>query len=103
MADLIIRGVKMPDGCDNCGLSYFEIGETNDGELCTVLMCYIMNQGTNVAVYDGNRPSWCPIVPLPDGHGRLIDADAIDTTYSDPEVIETLREAPTVIPAEGGG
>ena len=27
---------------------------------------------------------------------RLIDADAIDTQYSDPEVIETLEEAPTI-------
>lgn len=27
---------------------------------------------------------------------RLIDADAIDTRYSDPEVIETLETAPTV-------
>ena len=27
---------------------------------------------------------------------RLIDADAIDTKYSDPEVIETLEEAPTI-------
>ena len=27
---------------------------------------------------------------------RLIDADAIDTRYSDPEVVETLEEAPEV-------
>jgi hypothetical protein len=27
---------------------------------------------------------------------RLIDADAIDTRYSDPEVVETLDGAPTV-------
>lgn len=27
---------------------------------------------------------------------RLIDADAIDTRYSDPEVVETLNGAPTV-------
>lgn len=27
---------------------------------------------------------------------RLIDADAIDTSHSDPEVVETLEEAPTV-------
>lgn len=27
---------------------------------------------------------------------RLIDADAIDTRYSDPEVVETLETAPTV-------
>lgn len=35
---------------------------------------------------------------------RLIDVDMIDTTYSDPEVIETLDNVPTVkaIPIPGG-
>ena len=41
--------------------------------------------------------------PLPKGHGRLIDADAIDTRFSDPEVVETLEEAPTIIPADKEG
>ena len=35
--------------------------------------------------------------PLPKGHGRLIDADAVDTRYSDPEVGEILDDAPTII------
>lgn len=39
--------------------------------------------------------------PLPKHHGRLIDADAVDTRYSDPEVVETLNDAPTIIEAEG--
>lgn len=38
--------------------------------------------------------------PLPKGHGRLIDADAIDTKWSDPEVSETLDDAPTIIEAD---
>lgn len=37
---------------------------------------------------------------LPKGHGRLIDAEAVDTRYSDPEVVETLNDAPTIIEAE---
>ena len=41
--------------------------------------------------------------PLPKNHGRLIDADAIDTRWSDPEVSQTLDEAPTIIEADGGG
>lgn len=40
--------------------------------------------------------------PLPKGHGRLIDADAIDLRWSDPEVRETLDEAPTIIEADKG-
>lgn len=78
MADILIRGMEMPDGCHNCGFSYFDKGETNDGEPCTVLMCSAMNQGTNGAEYDGNRPSWCPLVPLPEGHGNLIEQKALN-------------------------
>lgn len=34
------------------------------------------------------------------GHGDLIDVSAVDTRYSDPEVIETLNAAPTIIKAD---
>ena len=60
--------------------------------------------------YEKNKYGRCPVAvmrksirngtPLPKGHGRLIDADAIDTRWSDPEVSETLDEAPTVIEAD---
>lgn len=33
-------------------------------------------------------------------HGRLIDADAIDTAMYDPDVEDALENAPTIIPAE---
>ena len=39
-------------------------------------------------------------VPLHKGHGDLIDVGAIDTRYSDPEVIETLNAAPVIIEAD---
>jgi hypothetical protein len=39
-------------------------------------------------------------IPLPKGHGRLIDGDAIDTRYSDPEVVEILDDVPTIIGAD---
>lgn len=54
-------------------------------------------EGNSLADYIENG------TPLPKGHGRLIDADAIDTRFSDPEVVETLEEAPTIIPAEKEG
>lgn len=41
------------------------------------------------------------IIEVQEPHGRLIDADAIDTSYSDPEVVETLNDASTIIEAEG--
>ena len=114
MADILIRGMEMPDGCHNCRFSYFDKGETNDGEPCTVLMCSAMNQGTNGAEYDGNRPFWCPLVPLPEGHGRLGDLDRIESflqtlaLYQSGErqqgilgCCETIKATKAVVPAEG--
>jgi hypothetical protein len=43
------------------------------------------------------REAFKNCTPLPAHHGRLIDADAVDTRYSDPEVVEVLDDAPTII------
>lgn len=43
-------------------------------------------------------------IPLPKGHGRLIDADRLydDFEYADYDFEETLEYAPTVIEADKG-
>lgn len=56
------------------------------------------------------RPSWCPIVcQLPEGHGRLVDADALkenrwdaDTRCGYVQVVDVgeIDNAPTIVPAE---
>ena len=60
------------------------------------------------------RPSWCPIIcQLPEGHGRLVDADALDKhVYNDipisvfgsvkkmASVRQIIEDAPTIVPAE---
>lgn len=83
-----VKEMKIPRGCGFC-------------PLCSgvTLRCFATYEGryTNGG-YD--REPWCPLVEIKSPHGRLIDADAIDTSYSDPEVVETLREAPTIIEAE---
>lgn len=67
MADLIIRGMEMPESCDKCSLF-------NE--------CWCMALGIENWRKSYNKPEQgerlpdCPLVPLPDGHGRLIDADA---------------------------
>lgn len=112
---VIIHGMDMPDGCHHCRFSYLDKGETNDGEPCSVIMCSAMEQGTNRAEYDGNRPSWCPLVPLPEGHGRLIDGTDLYTILDGgfdvdldelPDTKDALlcmiQSAETIVPAEGG-
>ena len=60
------------------------------------------------------RPSWCPIIcSLPEGHGRLVDADAMDKrVYNDIQISvfgsvkkmaavrQIIEDAPTIVPAE---
>lgn len=45
------------------------------------------------------------VVPLPEGHGRLVDADAIMASLGDVpykgSVRRVLMSAPTIVPAEG--
>lgn len=105
MADLVIRGMEMPKNCYQCPSCDKENGK------CQVLNDFIF--------YD--RPSWCPLVPLPEGHGDLIDRDALKKRT--PMVIDysaggfgtdgsirpvrgygdwQIDQAPTIVPAEGG-
>ena len=58
-----------------------------------------------------NRAEDCPLIEVPDGHGRLIDADALEYgeaelnghyELGDFEIVtrEDIESAPTVIPAD---
>lgn len=62
-------------------------------------------------VEKGTKPDWCPFVcSLPEGHGRLVDADALhkiawpvkDHTGRIEECVQMrdLYKAPTIVPAE---
>lgn len=55
----------------------------------------------------GKRPDWCPIRPLPEKHGRLIDANALvgrfepKQAYFTEAIINKLGTAPVIVEAEG--
>jgi hypothetical protein len=97
MPDILIRGMEMPKSCDDCflPLRYCPYAMKENGE--------------------------CPILPLPEGHGDLIDRDALKKRT--PMVIDysaggfgtdgsirpvrgygdwQIDQAPTIVPAEGG-
>ena len=80
-----IKDMDKPSECDLCNFENYGY--------CRALLSYI-----NVEKGIDTR---CPLVEVKVPHGKLIDADAIDTSYSDPEVVETLGDAQTVIEAEG--
>ena len=66
MSSVLIKGMRMPENCETC-------------EYQTKGACFALgvNKGTiTIRRMDKERPDWCPLVPLPEKHGRLIDADA---------------------------
>lgn len=101
MSSVLVKGMKMPENCTRCDY----IG------LNVAIGCPVMS-GTN------GRATDCPLVALPDKHGRLVDADALrdrlrnladddwnantTTTWSEAfsECADMVDDAPTIVEAE---
>jgi hypothetical protein len=66
---VIIHGMEMPKSCDECRL-FNECW-------CMALGIENWRKSYNKPP-EGERLPDCPLVPLPEGHGRLIDADALE-------------------------
>lgn len=109
---VLIKGMKMPEKCGLCDLFHAE-----SPMHCTVVKGY----KTVGAPYGMPRPEWCPLVEVPEKHGRLIDADALIKFVEDryeitwesdcyeggikdacSDILEKIDTMPTVIEAEGG-
>ena len=80
---LYVKGESKPDVCESCwfhvrwnGFEDLQCG-LNDGKIIAM----------NTHEYKGQTaiPDWCPLVEVPEPHGRLIDADALadDLDYDD--------------------
>lgn len=102
---VLIKGMEMPNGCNDCKLMH-----RHQGAYC-VDYCYPLHTTVDPWTFgrerNGDKPDWCPLLPLPEGHGRLIDADALlardDGYYTQFGYYpDDIREAPTIVPAEGG-
>lgn len=105
MSGIYIHGMDMPTRCEDCPCFYPEYNECN-----TIVGRWVDGKGT--------PPSDCPIVPVPE-HGRLIDGDKVFkrlqkqamSVWGDGnpryqivlEVMDAIRFAPTIIPADKEG
>lgn len=103
---VIVLGMEMPTSC----------------LICDIFPCFKWDEN----VHEEGRAEGCPLIPLPEKHGRLIDADAFKTMCREavmdirdevflPQDIEKARvlsevtenlcldldEAPTIVEAEG--
>ena len=101
---ILIKGVRMPTSCYDCNCF---IRDSDGSDYCCLLMQDIED--------NDKRDDNCPLVPVP-AHGRLIDADALDTSilqagfsyaitrrnlrYTLGEVRQKIANAPTIIESE---
>lgn len=102
---VLVRDMSMPETCDDC---QFHRYHSHHEYVCVATsMLYPMN----LANSNGIKKDWCPLVELPEKHGRLIDADAMcdDLATVDPKYefmydwcIRVTEAQPTVIEAEDG-
>lgn len=92
---VLIKGMEMPYNCWDCSL-------------LNASSCPCKNYSSALE-YTTNRHPNCPLIEIPEPHGRLIDADALmkrmweetDCMISVPATF--VRDAPTVIPASKEG
>ena len=98
MSECVVR-MEMPENCCECQLRQedYEMGE----EFCPF---------TGVECLSIGRQNNCPIIySLPEGHGRLADADAVESIIRkwfeeiklNPDILlDGVKSLPTIVPVE---
>lgn len=94
---ILIKDMKMPRNCSECPVAL-------SGKYCRI------NKTHTTYIKLPIRPDHCPLVELPEKHGRLIDervaydkiAEQEGGYYMDMDGVDMgLSETPTIIEAEG--
>lgn len=70
---VLIKGMEMPSDCRECPLSEYH---ERTGKTWCEPADGILAEDYKPIGFDG-RPEWCPLVALPEKHGRLVDADEL--------------------------
>lgn len=90
MADLVIRGMEMPTVCidngwyGNCPM---------DRSWCA--QRFAPKDSTNGSAHKdqwNKLPSWCPLLPLPEGHGDLVERKALNLFPDYKEVRNRIKQ-----------
>lgn len=94
---VLVKGMKKPTFCyEIIDGDYKYCPFVDVAGDCVILIKKGIRGGTWTDQY-----SKCPLVEVPEPHGRLIDEDALKAVAEFYETELELRKAPTVIEAEG--
>ena len=96
MADILIRGIEFPQCCGDCP---FQASRWT-GDFCSAGQFMF-----DIDFDYRDKHKKCPIVPFPERHGRLIDANELEldlVRHNGAIGLELIGNAPTIVPAEGG-
>ena len=103
---VIVKGMEMPECCGVCKLSV-QVSMS----LGAVMRCRLVGDvGTSFSdpydVFNKRHPA-CPLVALPDKHGRLVDADACAEYFWEhlddngmAGAMNAINDMPTIVEAE---
>lgn len=105
MADILIRGMEMPKTCCQCDLKIYDPEKRWNENGIEQIGAWVCKR-TREIIWNTQRGENCPLVPLPEGHGRLGDLDSLQEEFKkshDGKRLMLIDTAPTIVPAEGGG
>ena len=109
MSECVVR-MEMPKNCWGCPCGQNSWIWGDDGKEKMACFCGVDGNSEVDGHYiletyiEPKRPAWCHIVcSLPEGHGRLVDADELTDDYDDSywsRWLSEIEDAPTIVPAE---
>ena len=112
----MIQGMDMPKTCCQCDLKIYDPEKRWDENGIEHIGAWVCKR-TREIIWNTQRGENCPLVPLPEGHGRLGDLEtaeailhnkAFDLAGTSAEynalnwAVRQIKALPTIVPAEGG-
>ena len=74
--------LEMPEDCPMCPFAHYDRFDTFRGCDITRGKRWAVTNDKDYAE-SSTRPDWCPLIEVPEPHGRLIDADALHKLFED--------------------
>ena len=74
--------LEMPKDCPMCPFANYDMFNTFSGCDITRGKRWAVKNDKDYAK-SSTRPDWCPLIEVPEPHGRLIDADALHKLFED--------------------